>query len=188
MWLANDVDAFRDSFAERLPLLCFMHNIKDPIGKAIRAQVLPTHNEIVARLSDLDAVPTARRAFSQLQDGTLTDTSFGYTQGREFPHPNPRLRAQGVRQIPRAVMKEFSVVAHGAIPGAVVTGLRADAFEGGSPMSASCADHANVAEALVANAAQFRRAGNFAEAARLATLAIAARTLGLCRQRRQVPR
>ena len=117
-------EAFRDSFDASLPIMCWQHDMRDPIGRCERAQVLATHNELTGKFSDIDAVPNAKRAFAQISDGTITDFSFGYTDGKEFPHPDPKLRKQGVRQIPKARMREFSPVSIGSIPGAVATGVR----------------------------------------------------------------
>lgn len=118
--------AFEDSFKEQLPIMVWAHDLRDPIGRGIRAQVLPKHNEVIGRFSDLEAVPSAKRAYHQIHDGTITDFSFGYVNGPEIPHPDPTLRRRGVRQIPRATMREFSPVAIGSIPGAKVAGIRED--------------------------------------------------------------
>lgn len=119
-------DCFRESFAQQMPVMCWAHDLRDPIGRGIRAQVLPTHNEVVGRFSDLEAVPSSKRAFTQIDDGTITDFSFGYINGLERPHPDPQLRRRGVRQIPKASMREFSPVSIGSIPGAKVSGIRED--------------------------------------------------------------
>ena len=76
--------AFAESFARRLPAFCWQHNLKEPLGSVQRAQVLPAVNEIVCRFSDIDAVPIAKRAFTQVQDGSVRDASFGYIDGREI--------------------------------------------------------------------------------------------------------
>ena len=115
-----DKDAFRDSFNTRRPLMCWQHDLRDPIGHSVSAQVLPNHNEIVGQFDDFDAVPNAKRAFHQIQSGTITDFSFGFRQPKYEPHP----RHRGVRNIRSAVMMEFSPVSVGSIPGAVATGVR----------------------------------------------------------------
>lgn len=113
-------DAFRDSFANRLPVMCWQHDLREPIGRAISAQVMPRANELVGKMDDFDAVPLARRAFTQIQSKTLTDFSFGFRDPLYEPHPQHR----GVRRIKRATMKEFSPVTVGSIPGAIATGTR----------------------------------------------------------------
>lgn len=120
-----DKDAFRDSFERRSPLMCWQHDLRDPIGHSVRAQVLPTHNEIVGKFDDFDAVPNAKRAFHQIQSGTITDFSFGFRQPKYEPHP----RHRGVRNIRSAVMLEFSPVSVGSIPGAIATSIRSEEEE-----------------------------------------------------------
>lgn len=115
-------DCFTDSFQARLPAVVWQHRMDEPIGRTISAQVTSTANELVSKFSDFDAVPLARRAFSQLEDGSLTDASFGFQRHAEEKHPEMR----GVTRITRATMQEWSPVTRGAIPGAVVTGVRAE--------------------------------------------------------------
>lgn len=117
-------DAFRESFLARKPLMCWQHDLRDPIGHAISAQVTPRSNELIGQFSDFDAVPNSKRAFSQIEDKTITDFSFGFRQPKYEPHP----RIRGVRNIKEAVMMEFSPVSIGSIPGAVATGLREEEF------------------------------------------------------------
>lgn len=120
-----DKDAFRSSFEKRLPLMCWQHDLRDPIGHAISAQVTPKSNEIVGKFDDFDAVPNAKRAFSQINSGTITDFSFGFRQPKYENHK----RFAGVRNIRSAIMMEFSPVSIGSIPGAVATGLREEDIE-----------------------------------------------------------
>jgi HK97 family phage prohead protease len=115
-------DCFRESFEHRMPAIVWQHNMAEPIGRTVSAQVTSRANELVGKFSDFDAVPLARRAFSQLQDGSLTDASFGFQRQKDERHPEMR----GVTRITKAVMQEWSPVTIGAIPGAVVTGTRAD--------------------------------------------------------------
>ena len=116
-------NAFKDSFAKRLPAMCWQHDVRNPIGRAISAKAGTRSNEIVGQFSDFDAVPDAKRAFSQIADGTLTDMSFGFKGARYEPAPS---LGKGVRRIVSAHMAEFSPVTIGSIPGAVVTGFRSD--------------------------------------------------------------
>ena len=116
-------DCFRDSFSRMLPVMCWQHDLKDPIGRAVSAQVLPHTNEIRGRFSNLDDVPSARRAFSQLSDGTLTDFSFGF---KGAVYQRAESLGRGVRRIAKAVMPEFSPVTIGSIPGAQKVAIRED--------------------------------------------------------------
>ena len=116
--------AFKDSFEKRLPTMCWMHDIRNPIGHALEAQVTPRVNEVRGQFDDFNDVPEARRAFSQINSGTITDFSFGF-KGAKFERADGL--GKGVRRITSAFMAEFSPVTIGSIPGAVATGLREDA-------------------------------------------------------------
>jgi hypothetical protein len=111
--------AFAESFEQRLPTMCWQHDLRDPIGRALTAQVTPKVNEIRGKFSDPDAVPNAKRAFSQIQDGTITDFSFGFKNAKFQP-----TGTRGVSRITSAFMAEFSPVTIGSIPGAKAVGLR----------------------------------------------------------------
>lgn len=113
--------AFEDSFATRLPVMCWQHHLDDPIGRSLSAIVKPKTNDIVGKFSDFDAVPNARRAFVQINDGDITDFSFGF-KGAHFEPGGQR----GVRRITKAFMAEFSPVTIGSIPGAGAVGVRED--------------------------------------------------------------
>lgn len=113
-------DCFREGWAQRLPLMCFQHNLKDPIGRVADAQSTRAGNEIRAVFSSLEDVPTARRAYSQIKDGTLQDVSFGFRKPTMVKHPTMR----NVRAITKAQMIEVSPVSIGSIPGAQVTSIR----------------------------------------------------------------
>jgi HK97 family phage prohead protease len=115
-------DTFVDSFKKRLPTMCWQHDVRDPIGQAVSAQSTSRANEIRGRFDDFDVVPNAKRAFSQIQSGTLSDFSFGFKGAKFQPAPE---HGKGVRRIARAFMAEFSPVTIGSIPGAGVTALRA---------------------------------------------------------------
>lgn len=120
-----DRDAFRESFEKRKPLVCWQHDLRDPLGRAIDAQVLRSTNELVGQLDDFNMVPNAGRAYSQIQSGTITDFSFGFRHPQYEKHRS----LSGVRNIRRATMLEFSPVSIGSIPGAVATGLREEEIE-----------------------------------------------------------
>lgn len=113
--------AFSESFERHLPTMCWQHDIKDPIGHALQAQVGPRVNEIRGQFDNFDAVPHAKRAFHQIQSGTIEDFSFGFRNA----HYERKDRA-GVRRISKAFMAEFSPVTIGSIPGAKAVGLRED--------------------------------------------------------------
>lgn len=119
-------EAFRESFAERRPVMCWQHDLRDPIGTAESAEVLRNHNELVGRFSKFNEetgvspAPNALRAYTQIRDGELKDFSFGFRDPVFVRHPDFR----GVRDITKATMREFSPVTVGSIPGAMATGIR----------------------------------------------------------------
>lgn len=113
--------AFEESFAHRLPVMCWQHHLDDPIGRSLSAIVKPKTNDIVGQLSNFDDVPNARRTWSQIDDGTITDFSFGF-KGAHYEPGGQR----GVRRITKAHMAEFSPVTIGSIPGAGAVGVRED--------------------------------------------------------------
>jgi HK97 family phage prohead protease len=113
-------DAFRASFEAELPVICWQHKHDEPLGRAVRAQALPHHNEVVGRFSDFGAVPLAHRAYTQIADGSLPGVSFGFERQAEEPHPDHR----GATRITRARMQEVSPVTFPSIPGAKATGVR----------------------------------------------------------------
>jgi phage head maturation protease len=116
-------DCFRASFEQRLPKMAWMHIPTEPIGHAIRAQITGSANELIAQFSDLDAVPRARQAFTQIRDGDITDFSFGFDRAVPMAHPEKK----GAIRFREARMKEISPVMTGSVPGAVAVGVRAEA-------------------------------------------------------------
>lgn len=124
-------DTFRAHWDQQLPALCWMHNLREPIGRATEAQVTTQAirgertkvAQVRSRFSRFHAVPLAERAFTQMDDGDLTDVSFGFNEMA----PRQPYRAQGVRGaelVTRARMNETSPVTIGSIPGAKVVGIR----------------------------------------------------------------
>lgn len=114
-------DTFRESYEKRMPIMCWQHDLRDPIGRATRAQALTSHDEIIARFSDTEAVPNARRAYTQIEDGTITDFSFGFKHAAYRKDPS---KGEGVRAVVKATMVELSPVSVGSIPGAEAVGIR----------------------------------------------------------------
>ena len=113
-------DCFDDYLGVRMPVVCWQHDKREPIGRAQSWQKGQRANEFVLRFSDFDAVPRARQAYTQMRDGDITDVSFYYDQAKAVAHPNVR---SAVR-FTKARMPEISPVTVGSIPGASVTGVR----------------------------------------------------------------
>lgn len=57
----------------------WMHNPNDPIGKILNIWEEEDGAYADVQLSDFDAVPNAKRAWSQLNDGSINQFSFGFT-------------------------------------------------------------------------------------------------------------
>lgn len=115
-----------ESFRRRLPAFVWQHRQHEPLGFCVSAQDLPDRAEVVNQFSDLDAVPRARQAFTQIEDGAVRDASFGFKDGRTRRHPQHR----GVIQYTAGTMIETSPVTRGSIPDARATGLRSLPFSG----------------------------------------------------------
>lgn len=56
----------------------WQHDIYDPIGKVLEIEELDDGAYAVVQLSNFDAVPNAKRAWYQLNDGDINQFSFGY--------------------------------------------------------------------------------------------------------------
>lgn len=147
-------EAFRDSFAQRLPKMAWMHQATEPIGHATRADVTDKANELVAQFSDFDACPRARQAFTQIRDKDITDFSFGFANAEGAPHPTEK----GAIRFRKATMREISPVMTGSIPGAVALGVRAVAEASG------IADLVRAGEVTAEDAAAVLRAAGEATA------------------------
>ena len=72
-------DVFDQSLEERMPTLAWAHSWSEPIGRGIAWRANGDLREIDFRLDDFDAVPHARRAFAQVQSGTIDDCSVGFS-------------------------------------------------------------------------------------------------------------
>lgn len=113
-------DCFDEYLGQRSPAVCWQHDKREPIGRAIDWQKGQRANEFRLRFSDFDAVPRARQAYTQMRDGDITDVSFYYDQAKAVPHPSVR----SAIRFTKARMPEISPVTVGSIPGASVTGVR----------------------------------------------------------------
>lgn len=56
----------------------WQHDMRDPIGKIMKIEEREDGAYATVQLSDFDAVPNAKRAYYQLQEGTLNQFSFGF--------------------------------------------------------------------------------------------------------------
>lgn len=67
-----------ESKSNRKIAFCWQHDIKDPIGKIESIDEREDGAYAIIKLCDFEAVPNAKRAYSQLQDGTINQFSFGF--------------------------------------------------------------------------------------------------------------
>jgi HK97 family phage prohead protease len=123
MWMA---DAFDQDLSERLPAMTWAHNWSEPIGRGVDYRTSDQGPDVIFEFDDFDAVPTAKRAFAQVQSGTITDCSVGFfylerrdpTQAEEKQYP-------GIREVVvRAGLDEVALVLRGAVPKSKVLSLR----------------------------------------------------------------
>lgn len=130
------VDDYRTTFAPgvftlsletRLPRVLWAHDSKDPIGQWV--DVDDTRSRLrMSGLLDLElipgtttpAVPSAHRAWSQLNSGTIDQFSVGFLRQADERN-SPR---QGITTITQAILDEASPVLVGSVPGAVLVGVR----------------------------------------------------------------
>ena len=120
-------DCFDRSLDERMPTLAWAHDWSEPIGRGVSWSREPGEGPVVRfRLDDFDAVPTARRAFAQVQSGTIDDCSVGFSNtARRDPTEAERQQWPGAREvIESADDDEVSLVLRGAVPGAKVVAYR----------------------------------------------------------------
>lgn len=124
-------DVFDRSLDERLPTLAWAHSWSEPIGRATAWEADGDLRTITFRLDDPAAVPTAGRAYAQVQSGTIDDCSVGFsnTQRRD-PTDDEVKQYPGIREvILEADLDEVSLVLRGAVPGAKVLAVRARGAE-----------------------------------------------------------
>jgi HK97 family phage prohead protease len=119
-------DTFDESLARRLPVLCWSHNWSEPLGPGVDYETSDQGPRVRFRFSDFDAVPQARRAFVQVDDGTIRDCSVGFSHvQRRDPTDDELEQWPGCREvITKADLDEISLVLAGAVPGAKVLAVR----------------------------------------------------------------
>lgn len=113
---------------KRLPIILWAHDIVAPIGRGVSWRDSADGPLVTARLDNHPDVPLARQAIAQLQSGTLTDVSLGFSHAvKEEPTSAEFLmwgRSRTKEAIVSAVCEEISIVYRGAVPGAEVLSLR----------------------------------------------------------------
>lgn len=129
-------DVFDEYASKRLPVLCWAHSWSDPLGPGVSYTPGANGPTVRFRFSDFEAVPQARRAFSQVNDGTIRDCSVGFSNTkRRDPTDEEIAQYPGVREvILEAELDEVSLVLRGAVPGAKVVGVRAAGVDAHVPV------------------------------------------------------
>ena len=123
-------DTFDEHLEVRSPVLCWSHDWSEPLGPMVNVRADEDGApEIDFAFSDFDAVPIARRAHAQVDDGTIVDCSVGFSNTqRRSPTKDEEKQWPGVREIiTKAELDEVSLVLRGAVPGAKVLSVRSSA-------------------------------------------------------------
>lgn len=120
-------DTFDESLQTRGPALVWAHEWEEPLGPYADHRADTDGAPIVDfAFSDFEAVPQARRAHSQVGDGTIRDCSVGFCNTVRRPPTEDEIKLwPGVREvITKADLDEVSLVLRGAVPGAKVLSMR----------------------------------------------------------------
>lgn len=100
-----------ESSTNRKIAFLWQHDMRDPIGKIMKIEEREDGAYATVQLSDFDAVPNAKRAYYQLQEGTLNQFSFGFNyiwDKMEYDEENDAFIIMEVK------LYEISVVTMGA--------------------------------------------------------------------------
>lgn len=106
----------RSKNSRRKVAFCWQHDKKDPIGKIRLIEELEDGAYCEAVLSDFDAVPNAKRAWHQVQDGTIDQASFGYNyvwDATKYVAPVEGSDEEGYWLVGDVILWEISLVTHG---------------------------------------------------------------------------
>ena len=126
VWMA---DVFDEALAARGPVLCWAHDWGEPLGPMVTYRTGAGGPEIDFVFSDFDDVPMARRAHSQVSDGTIRDCSVGFMrrEWRQATDADQERWPGATEVITKADLDEVSLVLRGAVPGAAVLSVRSGA-------------------------------------------------------------
>lgn len=124
---------FDESLVRKLPKMSWGHNWLDGIGRATDSRDGDGQKEALLQFSDFEAVPQAKRAWTQMRDGDIDEISFGFERvqgGTERLDPSDeRVQPGGIYEgaveiIHKATLYEISPVLVGAVPGTSVLSVR----------------------------------------------------------------
>jgi HK97 family phage prohead protease len=116
---------FTESLSTRMPRICWGHDWKDPIGQWVDAE---DNNQRLRMVGELDLetrdgqllVPSAHRAFAQMNSGTIDQFSVGFVRQSDKRGAKP-----GTFDIVKALLDEASPVLIGSVPGTKLISIRA---------------------------------------------------------------
>lgn len=118
---------FTESLSKKLPKIVWAHDWSDPLGRYVDYRDNTETLTLVGEFDDFDAVPKARRAYAQLQSGTIDEFSVGFVR-REWNTTDQltdEQRTAGAQELMiRADLAEASLVLVGAVPGTELVGVR----------------------------------------------------------------
>lgn len=118
---------FDESLSARMPRIAWAHRWDDPIGHYTEVVKNSERDGLIllGQLSDFDAVPRARQAYSQMKDGTIDQFSVGFTRQKWSNVDDDELRAAGAyEEMQKALLDEASPVLVGAVQGTALLGVR----------------------------------------------------------------
>lgn len=112
---------FNASMLERMPRIVANHDWSDVIGVWQSFQEDDGGLTLTGQLDDFDAVPNARKAWAQLQSGSIDQFSVGF-----WPEEAREVVKDGdpVLEFTRGTLDEASLVMVGAVPGTRLVSLR----------------------------------------------------------------
>lgn len=158
-------DTFDEDLNTRLPAMAWAHNWSEPLGRGVDFRTSTDGPDVIFEFDNFDDVPIARRAFSQVRSGTITDCSVGFFyQQKRDPTEAEVGQFPGVKEIiEKAGLDEVSLVLRGAVPGAKVLALRSAGGE--------------VADSILWEVSRKVAAGDLTEAEGKAALRLAAENM-----------
>jgi HK97 family phage prohead protease len=114
---------FDGSLARRMPRIVWAHDWAEPLGRWTGRELSDDSVlRLVGEMDDFDAVPQARRAWAQMQSGTIDQFSVGFMPEEAQP---VIVESREVLGFTRGRLDEVSLVLVGAVPGTELLSMRA---------------------------------------------------------------
>lgn len=121
-----DPAVFTESLEKRMPRICWGHDWLDPIGQWTDAENNKKSLRLAGQLdlgmiqnTSTPAVPSAHRAYAQLESGTIDQFSVGFVR-----QVDEKGKIPGSYRILKALLDEVSPVLVGAVPGTKLVSIR----------------------------------------------------------------